>query len=98
MQQTFEELIELCHKDRVRDECYKSINIDNRARQEYAKFCCWCRAFKDSQFTEQNFKEYQKQEKIKLNFWIKKRIAELFFGYEFNFNYQTYKWERRKLK
>lgn len=94
MEQTFEELIELCHKDRVRDEYYKSINIDNRARQEYAKFCCWCRAFKNSQFTEQNFKEYQKQEKIKLNFWIKKRIAELFFGYKFTFNYSTYKWER----
>lgn len=96
MDQTFEEIANECHKDRIRDEFYNQNNIDNQAIQEYAMFCCWCRAYKNSQFTEQNFKEYQKEEHKKFRFWIKKRIAELFFGYTFIFDYNTFKWSSVK--
>lgn len=96
MTDEFMQELKLCHEERINKEFWDSVNLDNRARLEYAKFCCWCRAFRDSKFTEQSFKDYQKQENIKLNFCIKQRIAELYFGYKFTFNYDTYKWEREK--
>ena len=92
----FYELAKEIHKDKIRDEYWQNNSLDNRARQEYAKFCIWCRAFKDGDFSEKNFKEYQKVECLKFNFWIKKRIAELFYGYEFEFDYNTMEWKSHK--
>ena len=85
----FYEIAEQCHKDRISKQ---RTNINNVAELEYSLFCVWCRAYKHAQFTEQNFKEYVKTEK-ELSFWIKKRIFELFFNYEFNFDYNSNKWK-----
>ena len=85
----FYEIAEQCHKDRISEQ---RTNINNVAELEYSLFCVWCRAYKNAQFTEQNFKEYVKNEK-ELSFWIKKRIFELFFNYEFNFDYNSNKWK-----
>ncbi len=93
---SFEELARQVHKERVDKEYWENNNLDNRASQEYSMFCCWCRAYKNAEFTEENFKEYQRKEHIKLNFWLKKRIAELFFGYKFTFDYNTNKWSSVK--
>ena len=88
----FYEIAEQCHKDRIREQ---RTNINKIAELEYSSFCVWCRAYKNAQFTEQNFKEYVKTEKD-LNFWIKKRIAELFFGYTFSFDHNKMKWIKFK--
>lgn len=88
--------IDIAWKNYKKQEYEKQFSFENRVKQEYAKFCCWCRAFKNAEFTEKNFKEYQKQEKTNFDFWMKKRIAELFFGYKFEFNYDTYKWNIKK--
>ena len=96
MVKSFYEIAREVHKDRIREEYWQNNSLDNRARQEYAKFCIWCRAFKDEDFSEKNFKEYQKEENTKFNFWLKKRIAELFYDYEFKFDYNTMKWESHK--
>ena len=96
MVKSFYEIAREVHKDRIRDEYWQKHNIDNRARQEYAKFCIWCRAFKDGDFSEKNFKIYQRQEYKHFDFWIKKKIAELFYGYEFKFDYNTMKWKSYK--
>ncbi len=85
----FYEIAEQCHKDRISEQI---TNINNVSELEYSLFCVWCRACKNAQFTEQNFKEYVKTEK-ELSFWIKKRIFELFFNYEFNFDYNSNKWK-----
>ena len=84
------------HKDKIKQEYWQEHNLDNRARQEYGIFCIWCRAFKDSDFSEQNFKLYQRQEHKHFDFWLKKRIAELFYGYEFEFDYNTMNWKSYK--
>lgn len=96
MVKSFYELAQEVHKDRIRDEYLQEHNLDNRARQEYAIFCIWCRAFKGGDFSEQNFKIYQRQEYKHFDFWLKKRIAELFYGYEFEFDYYTMKWKSHK--
>lgn len=84
------------HKDRIKEEYLIKNNLDNQAKLEYSKFCIWCRAFKNADFSEKNFKEYQLSEGIKFNFWIKKRIAELFYDYEFEFDRNTMKWKSHK--
>ena len=96
MVKSFYEIAREIHKDKIRDEYWQEHNINNRARQEYAKFCIWCRAFKNADFSEQNFKIYQKEEHTNFDFWLKKRIAELFYGYEFKFDYNTMKWKSHK--
>lgn len=96
MVKSFYELAQEVHKDRIRDEYLQEHNLDNRTRQEYGIFCIWCRAFKNADFSEQNFKIYQKQEHKYFDFWLKKRIAELFYDYEFEFDYDTMKWKSHK--
>lgn len=96
MVKSFYELAQEVHKDRIRDEYWQKHNLDNRARQEYAIFCVWCRAFKNANFSEQNFKIYQRKEHKHFDFWLKKRIAELFYGYKFEFDYYTMKWKSHK--
>lgn len=71
---------------------HTDMSIDIKAQQEYAMFCCWSRAFNNNDFGEKSFKKYQKQENIKFDFWLKKRIAELFFGYNFKFDNNKQKW------
>ena len=96
MVKSFYEIAREVHKDRIREEYWQNNSLDNRAKQEYAKFCIWCRAFKNADFSEQNFKLYQNQEHTHFDFWLKKRIAELFYGYEFEFDSNTMKWKSRK--
>lgn len=84
------------HKERKKQEMWKDLDLDNQVRREYAKFCIWCRAFKNADFSEQNFKIYQRQEHTNFDFWLKKRIAELFYDYEFEFDYNTMKWKSHK--
>lgn len=91
----FYEIAEQCYNDRIKEEYRQRHDINNIASLEYNLFCAWCCAYKDAQFTEQNFKEYAKKEKD-LNFWIKKKIFELFFGYEFEFDYNNNKWSCKK--
>lgn len=92
----FYKLAQEVHKDRTRAEFWKKNNLDNQAKIEYGKFCVWCRAFRNGYFSEKNFKEYQKEENTRFNFWLKKRIAELFYDYEFEFDYNTMKWKSHK--
>ena len=82
------------HNDRIIEK--NKIDIDDLAKKEYSMFCIWSRAFYNGVFSEENFKLYQKIEKKSINFWIKKRICELFFNYEFEFDYDKNKWKYYK--
>lgn len=93
----FYKLAQEVHKDRTRAEFWGKNNLDNQAKIEYGKFCVWCRAFRNGDFSEKNFKEYQKEENTRFNFWLKKRIAELYFNYKFEFNHDTMKWKSQKI-
>lgn len=82
------------YKERKKQEMWKDLDLDNQARREYAKFCVWSRGYNNSDFSEKSFKRYQREENLQLNFWLKKRIAEMFYGYKFEFNYETHEWKR----
>ena len=90
-------ILEKCHQDKMKEKELERININNIARIEYNVFCAWCNAFKDAQYTEQNFREYVNSVR-KLNFWIKKKIGEIFFNYKYTFNYNTKEWSCVKEK
>ena len=89
----FYEIAKECYNDRIREEKFMAYDMKNKAQTEYAMFCCWCRAFRNSNFTEKNFKEYQRVENVKLDFWTKKEIAEQYFGYKFEFDNNSHKWK-----
>ena len=90
-------LLEECHKDRLKEQERLRHDINHIAKLEYSLFCAWCNAYKEGQYTEQNFRQYLKTEK-ELSFWVKKKIAEMFFGYIYDFDYNTKKWSCKKLK
>lgn len=85
-----------CNKERLQEEFKCKYDINCIAKTEYELFSVWCRIYKNSQETEQNFKEYQLKENKKLGFWVKKKIAELFFGYKFTWDYDKNKWVRER--
>lgn len=90
-------LLEECHNDRIKELELLKHDINYQSKLEYSLFCAWCNAFKNAQYTEHNFKEYVKTEK-ELSFWVKKKIAEMFFGYIYEFDHDTNKWLCKKLK
>lgn len=90
-------ILEECHNDRIKEQERLKHDINYQAKLEYSLFCAWCNAYKNAQYNEQNFKEYLKTEK-ELSFWIKKNIAEMYFGYEYNFDNNTMSWSCKKIR
>ena len=90
-------LLNECAKDRLKEQERLRHDINHIAKLEYSLFCAWCNAYKEGQYTEQNFRQYLKTEK-KLSFWIKKKIAEIYFNYEYKFDYNNMKWNCKKIK
>lgn len=90
-------ILEECHNDRIKEQERLKHDINYQAQLEYSLFCAWCNAYKNAQYTEQNFRQYLKTEK-KLSFWIKKKIAETYFGYAFTFDSETMKSTFTKIK
>ena len=90
-------LLEECHNDRIKEQERLKHDINYQSKLEYSLFCAWCNAFKNAQYNEQNFQQYLKTEK-KLSFWIKKKIAETYFNYEYKFDYNNMKWNCKKIK
>ena len=88
----FYKIAEDTRNERLYYEAIKKQGLDYKAKLEYSLFCAWCRAFKNSEFTEKNFKTYQIKEKKNINFYVKKRIAELYFGYSSTYDDKTSKW------
>lgn len=90
-------ILEECHNDRIKEQERLKNDINYQAKLEYSLFCVWCNAYKNKQYTEQNFRQYLKTEK-ELSFWIKKKIAETYFGYKYNYNYKTMNLTCKKIK
>lgn len=86
-----------CREERLRQERALKQSIDYESNLEYCLFKIWCKVYKNAQYTEQNFREYAKNEK-KLSFWVKKKIAETYFGYDFNYSHNDDKWHCIKRK
>lgn len=65
----------------------------------YADYCLWCNAFNKGKGKDDVnlFAKFLRQEKIELNFWQRKHLAESYFGYKYEFNHDKDDWEIRKV-
>ena len=85
----------LAHNDRICEQVKNETSLAAQAKREYSLFCVWCRMMNENP-TEVMFKFYLKNEKVKLNFWVQKKLLETYFGYEYKFDYLTNKWLAKK--
>ena len=92
----FYKLATKCHEARVKEEQSKIQNLKLQAEQTYSIFCIWCR-INNKEPNESSFKDFCKQ-KEDVSFWVKKKLFELYFNYEFVYNYDTNKWVSIKNK
>ena len=93
----FYELAKLCHQDRVNAEQDKLKNLDNQASVLYNTFCIWCR-INGKKALEKYFKEYLSTKDKEVDFWLKKKVFEKYFGYTFEYDYDKKKWISKKNK
>ena len=98
MENTFEKIIGEVQIERLKEQALNQDILVNRARREYALFCCWCNAFRHGKEKDnaETFGQYIKAENVKLDFWTKKKIAEAYFGYSYEFDLEKGKWKIKK--
>lgn len=97
--QTFEEQIRQMQAERHRGEHYEYQRKQSNGEYIYVNFCVWCNAFKDSKGKNDAklFAKFLKQENIELTFWQRKHLAEKYFGYKYEYDYEKKDWEIKKL-
>lgn len=90
------EMVEIRHQK----ERQEALTNEKSGENEYTKFKCWCNAFKNGkgQNDARVFAEYLKEEGKELEFNQKKYLAEKYFGYKYEYNYETHEWETHKRK
>lgn len=98
MEEDFEKQIRDMVEERNRKQVFENERADRDGEYIYTKFKCWCNAFKNGQGINDArvFAEFVKEEKIELDFWQKKSIAEKYFGYKYKLNNKTLEWELKK--
>jgi hypothetical protein len=72
-------------------------SIQYKADVAFTHFRIWCHINETTE-NETNFKIYVKSIKKGLDFWVKKQIAEVYFGYKYTYNYKTNQWQGSKEK
>lgn len=94
--ETFEETIREMIRERQKEEHAQYLCSLRKCENEIALFKCWCNAFKggDGKDNAEVFAEYLKENDINLDFWVRKQIAEKYFGFKFEFDYKTMKWKK----
>lgn len=86
------QLKEMCDV-RKKNECFEYNSINGKTKEIIIDFKCW--AFSKNFFYNLDIKlftQYIKENKKYISEDIKRRIAEKYFGYEFNFSYNDNKW------
>lgn len=95
----FNEMIAECNKVR-QAEWTKDYEQDKRHGEHiYAQYVLTCIGYEKPEWIARadKFASWLKKEKIKLNFYQRKWIAENHFGYKYEYNYEKEKWECRKV-
>lgn len=85
-----------CHDERLKQERILKQSLDYQAELQYCLFKIWCKVYNNNEYTMQNFKEYAQEND--LHFLVKKKIAETYFGYAFDYNHDDGKWHCTKRK
>lgn len=92
MEDDFYELATKVHNERIQAEKSLHNSLKYRAGITMTYFRVWCFANERDYKSEGVFKEYLKAENPELSFWIKKYIAENFWGYEYWYDNNKNKW------
>lgn len=90
-----EKILKELSEERLKYDCFQKHDIDYLAKGEYASYYAWCRA-NGYDCNDINFKIYIRKEHKDISFWIKKRIFELYFNYEFVFDHNKLCWNSIK--
>lgn len=96
MDNSFYELATLCYKERIEKQFTNNLEYESNKIMIYFK--CWCNSKGFIQYNEINFRRYCLEEKLNIDFWIKKYIFEKYFDYEFTFDHIFMKWKAKKVK
>lgn len=66
----------------------------------YLSYCVWCNAFNNfkGKNDAKTFARFLISTNTKLNFWQKKHLAEKYFNYKYNYDYDNKKWNISKVK
>lgn len=86
------------HEIKVRNEQLIKQDKENTGHNIYTMFCIWCNAFNKGQGKNDPkvFGKFLKEEKIELNFWQKKNIAEKHFNWIYDFDTKNNKWNIKR--
>ena len=97
--QTFEEQLRIEHNSRILRESWERHFKQVRGEYIYVNFCVWCNIYagKATKTDPKAFAKWLKQEKIELTFWQRKHLAEKYFGYKYEYDYEKKDWEIKKI-
>lgn len=96
---TFIEELQQVHNERVKNEMRDYHLKEIKGENIYINYGVWCYS-KGKPQDKKNasvFASWLKSENITLTFLQKKHLAEKYFGYVFNYNENTNKWESKKI-
>lgn len=98
-EQAFEEQIRQMQEERHRRERYEYQRKQVNGEYIYVNFCVWCNAYNDSKGKNDAklFAKFLKQENIELTFWQRKHLAEKYFGYKYEYDYEKKDWEIKRI-
>ena len=82
-----------------KDDIKNKLTLNDIAKRNYDIFCNWARLYCNNEINEKTFKQYLQSGDAfsNINPHVRKRIYELYFGYKFNYNFNTSKWESTKI-
>lgn len=86
------------HKERVTARHYDYTAKKLNGEYIYSNFSMWCYLNEKNDKSDLDFAKYLELEDIKLTFHQRKYLAEKYFGWEFTYNYETEKWETRRVR
>lgn len=96
-EQTFEDLIWQIQREKMQQS--KVTDIDKKARTNYMCFMNWARLFNNQDYSEKSFKKYMSSgDGLSKNIpqLIIKRIYEIYYNYEFEWDRDKNKWNAKK--
>lgn len=91
-----DELLNKCTSERLFEKRSKEHSLAYQAELVFCDFRRWCFK-KHVQESESNFKQYMSELNQDINFWIKKKIFEVYFNYIFTWDYDKVRWACRKV-
>lgn len=95
--QTFEQSIAQCNEIRNRDWWKEHNKSKLNGEYIYSEFSLWCKAYNEDRANAYAFAKFLKEQGIELTFGQRKYLAEKYFGYKYEYDYDKKDWEIKKV-